>query len=73
MCGVKARSAYRSDDVCSEHPVRLLVAEYLHHAISVSIGFGSAVSCEGELANSVGNSLMTQSHDHYQQIGRWAP
>lgn len=67
VCNVKARITYRSDNVSSKHPVCLLVAEDLHHAISVRIGFGSAVSCKGELANSVGNSLLTQSHDSNQE------
>lgn len=71
-CHARVRGAYRAHDVSSEHPVCLLVAEDLHHAISVRIGFGSAVGCKGELANSVGNSLKTQSHDQHQKVGRWA-
>lgn len=41
----------------SQHPVRLLVAEDLHHAVSVSVGPGSAVGSEGELSNFVWNAL----------------
>lgn len=41
----------------SQHPVRLLVAEDLHHAIGVGVGFGSAVGREGELADSVRDAL----------------
>lgn len=66
----KGRSTYRSDDVSSEHPVRLLVAQDLDHAVGVRVGFGSAVGCKGELADSVGNSLRTRSHDHNQDGGR---
>lgn len=72
LCHVKVGSTYRSDDVSSKHPVCLLVAEDLHHAISVGICFGSAIGCKRELANSVGNSLKTQSHDQNQEMGGWA-
>lgn len=59
VCHVRVRSPYRSNDVSSQHPVCLLVAEDLHHAISVRICFGSTVGCKRELSNSVGNSLKT--------------
>ena len=41
----------------SQHPVCLLVAEDLHHPVSVGVGFGPAVGCEGELADLVGDAL----------------
>lgn len=44
----------------SQHPVCLLVAEDLHHAVSVVVGFGAAVGCEGELADSVWDALRTR-------------
>lgn len=44
-------NSYRSKDVSSQHPVGLLVAEDLHQAIGVGVGFGSAVGCKGEFAH----------------------
>lgn len=54
---IYSESSYRSDDVSSQHPVSLLVTEDLHHAVSVGVGLGSAVGCEGELADSVWDAL----------------
>lgn len=52
-----ACSTYSSDDVSSQHPVCLLVAEDLHHAVGVGVGFGPAVGCKGEFANFVRDAL----------------
>lgn len=41
----------------SQHPVCLLVAEDLHHAVGVGVGFGPAVGCEGEFADFVRDAL----------------
>lgn len=51
------RSTYSSDDVSSQHPVCLLVAEDLHHAVGVGVGFGPAVGREGEFADFVRDTL----------------
>lgn len=53
--------SYRSEDVRSQHPVCLLVAEDLHHSVCVGVGFGSAVGCEGELADFVRDVLRRRS------------
>lgn len=78
VCGLSDvwdESSYSSDDVSSQHPVRLLVAEDLHHAVGVSVGLGSAVGCEGELADSVGDALRRRGaeSDCKALLATWKP
>lgn len=51
------QTTHRSDDVSSQHPVCLLVAEDLHHAVCVGVGFSSTVRGKGELAHLVWDAL----------------
>lgn len=54
--------SYGSQDVGSEHPVGLLMAQDLHQAVGVCVGLGSAVRCKRKLANFVRNALRTTAN-----------
>lgn len=48
---------YRSQNVCSQHPICVLVADDLHQSICISIRLGSAVGREGEFAHFIWHTL----------------
>lgn len=54
---VKQIYLYRSQNVCSQHPVCVLVAEDLYQSICISVRLGSAVCREWEFAHFIWHTL----------------
>ena len=50
---------YTQDAIC------LLVSQHLHQTVSVIVGLCTAVGCQGELANFVGNALEKKVNNYH--------
>lgn len=61
---------HRAQDVSAQYPVGLLVAEDLHQAIGVCVGFGSAVGGKRELTHLVWDALGNRVYCHVSVLIR---